>query len=79
MARRCALTGKRPLAGNLVSHSNRKARTRQMPNLQSKRIFVPELGRTLRVKLCTRALRTVDKKGLMAFLRDEGLSIRDIT
>ena len=78
MARRCALTGKGPMAGNNVSHSHRKTRMRQLPNIKDKRIFVPELGRSVRVRLSTRALRTVTKKGLMAFLRDEGLKLRDV-
>ncbi|MCY4047110.1 MAG: 50S ribosomal protein L28, partial [Candidatus Dadabacteria bacterium] len=63
MARRCAITGKGPLSGNNVSHANNKTRRRQIPNLQNKRIFVPELGRFVRIKLSARALRTIDKKG----------------
>ena len=78
MPRRCSLTGKKPLVGNRVSHSNRKTKRRQLPNIQDKRIFVPELGRSVRVRVSTRALRTIDKKGLMAFLRDEGLSLKDV-
>ena len=79
MARRCTLTGKGPLVGNRVSHSNRKTKRRQLPNVQKKRIFVPELGRSIRIKASTRALRTIDKKGLMAFLRAEGLRVKDVT
>ncbi len=79
MSRRCSITGKGPLSGNRVSHAHNKTRRRQLPNLQWKRIYVPELDRTIRVRLSTRALRTIDKKGLMAFLRDEGLTIRNIT
>jgi large subunit ribosomal protein L28 len=78
MARRCSLTGKRPLTGNRVSHSNRKTKMRQNPNVQNKRIYVPELGRTVRLKLSTSALRTITKKGLLAFLRDEGLELSDV-
>ncbi len=79
MARRCEITGKGPLSGNNVSHSHRKTRMRQLPNLQEKRIYVPELKRTIRVKLSTRALRTITKKGLVPFLRDNGLTLKDIT
>jgi large subunit ribosomal protein L28 len=50
----------------------------QLPNLQYKRLFVPELGRWVRVRLSTRALRTVTKKGLIKVLQDEGLSLRDV-
>ncbi len=79
MSRRCSITGKGPLSGNRVSHAHNKTRRRQLPNLQRKRIYVPELDRTIRVRLSTRALRTIDKKGLLAYLREEGLSIKDIT
>ena len=51
---------------------------RQLPNLQRKRIFVPELNRTVRLRLSTSAMRTLDKKGLMKFLRDEGLTLKDV-
>jgi large subunit ribosomal protein L28 len=50
----------------------------QLPNLQYKRLFVPELGRWVRVRMSTRALRTVTKKGLIKVLQDEGLSLRDV-
>ena len=79
MARRCDLTGVGPKSGNRVSHSNRKTRMRQYPNLQDKRFFVPELGRFVNLRLTTRALRTVTKKGLLKFLRDEGLRLEDVT
>lgn len=78
MSRKCQLTGKGPLVGNKVSHSNRKSKMRQLPNLQKKRIFVPELNRWVRVRLSARALRTVNKKGLMSFLSDQGLTLKDI-
>lgn len=79
MARRCQLTGKKPLSGNRVSHSNRRTRRKQLPNIQRKRIYVPELDRWVRVKLSTRALRTVTRKGLMRFLKDEGLTLKQVT
>jgi large subunit ribosomal protein L28 len=78
MARRCSITGKKPLVGNRVSHSHHKTKRRQLPNIQSKRIYVPELGRTIRVRLSTRALRTIDRKGFMAYLRAQGLSVKDV-
>ena len=79
MARRCKISNVGPLVGYAVSHAHNRTKKRQLPNLQSKRIFVPEENRWVRVKLSTRALRTVTKKGLVAYLRDEGLSIRDVT
>lgn len=78
MSRRCALTGKGPLSGNNVSHAHNKTRRVQRPNIQDKRLYVPELGRFVRVKLSTRALRTVNRKGLMQFLKDEGLTLKDV-
>ena len=78
MSRRCKLTGKGPLVGYNVSHAHNKTKRRQLPNLQSKKIFVPELGRSLKIKMSTRAMRTVDEIGLMAFLRKNGLSLKDV-
>ena len=63
MAQVCELTGKRPAYGNKVSHSNRKTRTRWMPNLRSKKYEVPELKQTISLLLSTRAIRTIDKFG----------------
>ncbi len=78
MSRTCRLTGKRPLSGNSVSHAHNKSRRRQLPNLQWKSVWVPEFDRTVRLRLSTRALRTIDKKGLLAYLKDEGLRLRDV-
>jgi len=63
MARRCELTGKGPVTGNLVSHSNIKTRTRWEPNLVRKRYLVPELGQVLTLRLSTEAVKTIDKLG----------------
>lgn len=78
MSRRCAITAKGPLTGNRVSHANNRTKRRQLPNLVTKRIFVPEVGRLVRVRLSTSALRTVSKKGLVAALADAGLTLRDV-
>jgi large subunit ribosomal protein L28 len=78
MSRRCKLTGKGPLVGYNVSHAHNKTKRRQLPNLQTKKIFVPELRRTLKIKMSTRAMRTVDEIGLMAYLRKNGLSLKDV-
>ena len=79
MARVCKLTGKRPSVGYNVSHAHNKTKKRWLPNLIRKRIWVPELNRWVRIRMSTRALRTVQKKGLMAFLKDEGLALKDVT
>jgi large subunit ribosomal protein L28 len=70
MARVCDLTGKRRLVGNKVSHANNRTKMTQKPNLQTKRVFDPETGETIRLKLSTRAIRTLDKVGsLSKFVR----------
>lgn len=78
MARKCALTGKGPMAGNNVAHSNKKTRRRQLPNIQTKRIYIPEETRWVRIKLSTRALRTITKKGLLQYLKEEGLTLKQV-
>jgi large subunit ribosomal protein L28 len=70
MAATCDLIGKRRLVGNKVSHANNRTKTTQKPNLQMKRVFDPETGQTVRLRLSTRAIRTLDKVGsLSKFLR----------
>lgn len=75
MARKCMLTGKRPNVGNKVSHSHRKSKKRQYPNLQSKRVWWEQGGRFVRLRVSTRALRTIDKKGLQAFADEAGVDL----
>ena len=65
----CNVSGRRWMNGNKVSHSNIKTKKRWNVNVQSKRIFDPETGRWTRVKISTRALRTLNKKGLDAFMK----------
>lgn len=69
------LTGTGKLKGNKVSHSNIKTRRWQYPNLHERRIFVPELGRHVRLRLTTREIRTLDKIGLVAFAKKLGLDL----
>lgn len=76
--RECKLTGKRPNSANSVSFSQKKTKRRQLPNIQVKKIYVPEIGQSVRIKLSTRALRTVDKKGLMPYLEEQGLTLKDV-
>ncbi|MCB1198001.1 MAG: 50S ribosomal protein L28 [Bdellovibrionota bacterium] len=64
MAQICELTGKKPLTGNKVSNSNVKTKMRQMPNLHTKRFFIPELKKSVSLKLSSHAIRTIDKIGL---------------
>ncbi len=66
MANRCEITGKKPLTGNLVSHSMRHTKRRQMPNLQTKRVWVPEEGRFVKMKISTRAIKAISRNGASA-------------
>ena len=75
MARKCILTGKRPNVANKVSHSNIKTKKRQLPNLQWRRIWYEEEQRFVRLRLSTRALRTLRKKGLAEYAREAGLDL----
>lgn len=63
MARRCSVTGKGVLTGNNVSHANNKTRRRYLPNLQETSVFSESLGRMVRMRLSTSALRTIEHKG----------------
>jgi large subunit ribosomal protein L28 len=79
MSRRCELTGKAVQSGHLVSHSNRKTKTRFLPNLCTVTLISDTLGRSVRLRVAAAALRSVEHRGgLDAFLakaRDEDLSI----
>lgn len=79
MSRKCSLSGKKPLVGNKVSHAKNRTKMVQRPNLQSKRIYLADEERWVRVKLSNRALRTVTKKGLKSYLKSEGLQLSDVT
>ncbi len=71
MAKVCEITGKRPMSGHNVSHSNVHTKRRFMPNLQEKSFASPILGQTVRLRLCTNAMRTIDKfGGLDEFMRN---------
>ncbi len=78
MARVCQVTGKKPIVGNSVSHSNIKTKRRFLPNLQTKRFFFAEEDRWVTLKVSTEAIRTINKNGLNSVikqLRAEGSKI----
>jgi large subunit ribosomal protein L28 len=69
MSRRCELTGKSVLVGHLVSHSNRKTKTRFLPNLLKVTLLSDALGQSVRLRISANALRSVEHRGgLDAFL-----------
>ncbi len=78
MSKVCKITKKKPLVGNNVSKSNIKTKRRQFPNLQNKKVFVPELNKSLKLKLSTSAIKSIDKLGLMAYLKKQKLTLSDI-
>ncbi len=75
MSRVCQVTGKGPSYGNNVSHANNKTRRRWLPNLQTHRFWVESEKRFVRLRVSTRAMRTIDKLGIekvLADLRERG-------
>jgi large subunit ribosomal protein L28 len=69
VSRRCAITGKGVLTGNNVSHAHNKTRRRYLPNVQEMRLMSESTGRSVRIRISTRALRTIERAGgLDAFL-----------
>jgi large subunit ribosomal protein L28 len=72
---RSEITGKRRLRARNVSHSNIKTPRWQNVNVQNRRLWVPELGRHVNVKLTTGDIRTVDKIGLVAFAKRHGVRL----
>lgn len=69
MARVCQVTGKKPITGNKVSHSNIKTKRRFLPNLQTKRYFLAEEDKWVTLKVSTEAIRTINKNGLFAVVK----------
>ena len=70
MARRDDITGKGPVAGNNVSHAHNKAKRRFEVNVQKKRFFIPEENRWITLKVSAKTLKTINKKGISAVLRE---------
>ena len=70
MARVCQVTGRKPVVGHKVSFSNKKAKRRFLPNLQTKRFYLPEEDRWVTLKLTTDAIRTINKNGLFNVVKD---------
>ena len=70
MAKICAITGKRPRIGNKVSHANNKTKRRFYPNLQMKKFYLPEEAMWVTLKVSTAALRTINKRGISAVLKE---------
>ena len=70
MSRGCQVTGKRPVAGNNVSHAHNKTRRRFLPNLQIHRFWVESENRWVKLRISTKGLRIIDKLGIDQVLSD---------
>ena len=69
------ITGKRRLKAQNVSHSNIKTKRWQNVNIQNRRVWVPEFGRFVTLKLTTRDIRTIDKIGVVAYAKRHGVKL----
>ncbi|HJS21316.1 MAG TPA: 50S ribosomal protein L28 [Steroidobacteraceae bacterium] len=78
MSRVCQVTGKRPVVGNTVSHANNRKRRRFLPNLHTQRFWLETEKRFVTLRVSTRGLRTIEKRGLdvvVADLRAKGVHV----
>lgn len=70
MSKVCEISGKKVMSGNNVSHSLRRTRRKFYPNLITKRFYLPEEDRWIKLKISTSTLRTINKKGIAAVLSE---------
>ena len=70
MARVCQVTGKVPMTGHTVSHSNIKTKRRFLPNLQTKRFYLAEEDKWITLKVSAEGLRTINKRGLFNVVKE---------
>jgi large subunit ribosomal protein L28 len=70
MSRVCQVTGKGPVTGNNVSHAHNKTRRRFLPNLQHHRFWVETENRFVRLRLSTKGMRIIDKRGIDVVLKE---------
>ena len=70
MSRVCQVTGKRPMSGNNVSHANNRTRRRFLPNLHSRRFWLEDENRWVRLRVSGKGLRIIDKKGIETVLEE---------
>ncbi len=75
MSRKCQLSEKRKFVGNRVSHAKNRTKVALMPNLQKKRIYSVELKKFVTIRVCTKALRNINKLGLEKYCAKSGISL----
>ncbi|MBX3016235.1 MAG: 50S ribosomal protein L28 [Caldilineaceae bacterium] len=76
---KCQLSGKGPQSGNHRPWSRKATRRQWQPNVQQFTLYVPELGRRVKIRASASAMRTVNKIGLSAYLQKNQLSLKDLT
>ena len=70
MANVCQITGKKLMVGNNVSHAKNRTKRRFYPNLQTKKFFIPEEEKYITLKVTAAGIRTINKKGISAAIKD---------
>ncbi len=70
MSKVCEITGKKVISGNNVSHSNHKTRRKFYPNLQKQKFYLPEEDKWITLKLSAKAIKTINKKGITAVVKE---------
>ena len=75
MARKCTLTGKQANNAYAVSHSHRRTKKMQEANLQEKRVWSPQEKRWIKLRLSTKAIKTLERKGLYAMAKTAGITL----
>ncbi|MEO0408499.1 MAG: 50S ribosomal protein L28 [Cyanobacteria bacterium P01_A01_bin.135] len=75
MARKCTLTGKKANNAYAVSHSHRRTKKLQGANLQSKRVWWPQGNRWVKLRLSTKAIKTLKTRGVEAMAREAGIDL----
>ncbi|MDJ0575868.1 MAG: 50S ribosomal protein L28 [Xenococcaceae cyanobacterium MO_234.B1] len=75
MSRKCELTGKKANNAFAISHSHRRTKRLQHANLQSKRVWWPEGNRWVKLRLSTKAIKTLEKKGIHAMAKEAGIDL----
>jgi large subunit ribosomal protein L28 len=78
MSRKCQITGKKANNGMAVSHSHRRTKKLQEVNLQWKRIWWPEGNRFVRLRLSTKAIKTIEKNGIDAMAKAAGINLNKL-
>ncbi|MCB1306791.1 MAG: 50S ribosomal protein L28 [Leptospiraceae bacterium] len=78
MARRCQISGKQTASGNNISHSHVKTRRKFKVNLVSKRVYLPDENRWVRLRISARMLKTLNKKGVKSLMKKYGQDLRQL-